>query len=116
MLPHIFQILESWIHPLDKFGHPTERRYLDTLAAIKRIGVLDHSGGVSGNIVAEIPHLADVGKSDLVVISLIHDTEEILVKRMKVVQARKFREDFAHAIVEVLLGELDLVAVEASYS
>mmetsp|Transcript_26169 Transcript_26169/g.55211 ORF Transcript_26169/g.55211 Transcript_26169/m.55211 type:complete len:235 (+) Transcript_26169:1681-2385(+) len=114
VLPHLLQITQTRLLPLQNGTHPTQRRPLQTLASVERIAVFDHTDHIPGHGVDELLGRVDLSEGELVVIAIVERVAEVGVEGMDVGQAGKVGEHGREAVGDGLLGEFDFAHVKVA--
>mmetsp|Transcript_2363 Transcript_2363/g.4806 ORF Transcript_2363/g.4806 Transcript_2363/m.4806 type:complete len:206 (-) Transcript_2363:19-636(-) len=112
MLPNLVQIRQAGVLLFHERAHTTKCSLLQRLAPIQRIGVLHHPHVVFRYLVDKVPRHIQLSQSQLVVVLVVQNIEQVCVKRMNIVDTGELVEDCGELLVPVLLRILHLAHVK----
>ena len=112
MLPHLLQVLQALVLPLHDGAHPPHGSFLELLAAVQGIAILQQPHVVLRDVVDEMLGRVDLAQGELVVVLVVQDVHEVGVKRVDVVQLGELVQNARQLVVEVLLSEFHFFRVE----
>ena len=112
MLPDLLQVRQTRSDPLQHSAHTTKSSDFQTLATVQGVTVLEELHVVFSNLADQVSSGVDLAKSELVVILVVEDVEEVSVERVDLVEARELFDDGGELLVEVGLCVLDFAHVE----
>ena len=82
MLPNLLQIRERSFELFDDSGHSTQSRSFQEFTAVQRIAKLQQTNVILGDVVDEGTCCIQLTKSELVVVTIIKNIDEIGIERM----------------------------------
>jgi hypothetical protein len=84
VLPDLLEIGQGVLEALHEGGHPAETGPLELLAAVEGVAELEEATVVLGNVVHVVPGRVDLAQSQLVVVLVIQDVQQVAIERVDV--------------------------------
>lgn len=112
MLPDLLKVCQTRSDTLQNSTHATKCSYLQALAPVQGISILEQPQIVLGDLCNDISSCIDLTQSKFVVILVVEHMKQIAIERMDVIQSRKLIYDGGQLLIEVLLGIPNLAHIE----
>uniref|UniRef100_A0A0E9WL69 Uncharacterized protein n=1 Tax=Anguilla anguilla TaxID=7936 RepID=A0A0E9WL69_ANGAN len=112
MLPHLLQVLQALLLPLQDGTHPAQSCPLQLLTAVQGVPILHQPHIVLGNIVNQILCYVYLSQGQLVVVFVIQNVHQVCIKWVNVVQLWEVRQYLSKPVMIVLLGKFHFSHVE----
>ena len=99
VLAHLLEVLERALLAHEHRAHPSERRALQRLAPVQRVAVLEQLDIIAADAIDELSRDVHLAESELVMVAVVEDVDQVRVERVDVVQPREVRQDLRELLV-----------------
>lgn len=115
MLADLVEVEQRIFQALDDGGHAAEGSFLELLALEEGLAVLEQANVVPGYGLNQVLSRRHLAEGDAEVVGIVEGIDQVFVKRMDVLQARKTLEYGAKLFRKGLLGKLDLSGIKGCH-